>query len=65
MGNIPTNSIDLSLFQSLVAQGDELRKSGRLEEAIHCYLAAAKGMDPPRVASLKSSREIVERAWPE
>lgn len=47
MGAMPTNSIDLPPFQSLVAQGDELRKSGRLEEAISCYLAAAKGMDPP------------------
>ena len=47
MDTMSTNSIDLPLFPSLVAQGDELRKSGRFEEAVNCYLAAAKGMDPP------------------
>ena len=54
---MPTNSIELPPFQSLVSQGDELRKSGRLEEAIHCYLAAAKGMDPlPAMICLKLIR---------
>jgi FkbH-like protein len=44
------NSIDLVASQSAVAKGDESRKNGRLEEAISCYLAAAKGMETPEAS---------------
>jgi FkbH-like protein len=44
---MPTHSIDLVAAQSLIAQGDDLKKSGQIEEAVNCYLTAAKGMDPP------------------
>jgi FkbH-like protein len=51
------NSIDRVAFQSTVAQGDELRRNGRLEEAISCYIAAVKGMEtPPASICLRLAR---------
>jgi FkbH-like protein len=47
LDTVPANSIDDFATQSLVARGDELRKSGQLEQAIDLYLTAAKAMDPP------------------
>jgi FkbH-like protein len=40
-------NIDHSASASLVAQGDELRKTERHQEAIDCYLAAAKDVEIP------------------
>jgi len=51
------SSSDRVAFQPAVAQGDELKKNGRLEEAISCYLAAAKAMEtPPALLCLKLAR---------
>jgi FkbH-like protein len=50
-------SIDHSASAVLVAQGDELRKSQRNQEAIDCYLAAAKDVEiPPASICLRIGR---------
>lgn len=52
-----TNSANSPAFQSLVAQGDVLRKGGRLEEAIEQYVAAAKDIEtPPASICLRLAR---------
>jgi FkbH-like protein len=57
MDTMPANNVDKQAVQSLVAQGDELRNSGRLEEAIRCYLTAVNGMDtPPASICLRLAR---------
>ncbi len=52
-----TNSLDSGAVQSLVAQGDELRKSGQLEQAVELYLTATKSMEsPPPTICVKLAR---------
>ena len=57
MDKILANSRDALMLQSLIAEGDELRKSGNLDAAIERYLAAANGSHtPPASLCLKLAR---------
>src|SRR6476620_3654817 len=57
MDLMATNHVDVPMVQSLIREGDELKKNGQLEQAIDLYLAAAKGMEtPPASVCLRLAR---------
>ena len=50
MDLMATNNVDVPMVQSLIREGDELKKNGQLEQAIDLYLAAARAMAVERAS---------------